>query len=70
MVVQLVVMGVTNLFKLKADWFYDYEAQFALNNLVNDATTRYTISCILLGIAYIVVFNIIGYYSFKKIEIK
>lgn len=70
MVIQLIVMGITNLFKLQADWFYHYEFQFALNNLVNNPTGEYMLQCILLGIGYIVFFNLIGYYVFKKSEVK
>ena len=41
-----------------------------LTKLVNDPTNKYVISCTILGIVYIAVFNIIGYYAFKKAEIK
>lgn len=70
MVIQLVVIGVTNLFKIKANWFYNYEVQFALSNLASNPTSNYILKCTLLGIIYIVVFNLIGYYSFKNTEIK
>jgi len=69
MVVQLIGFSIINLFHIKADWFYDYEIQFALINLVNNPTTSYLIKCTLLGIFYIILFNVIGYYSFKKIDI-
>ena len=68
--IQLIATGIINLFKLKADWFYNYEIQLALTKLVNDPTNKYVISCTILGIVYIVVFNIIGYYAFKKAEIR
>lgn len=70
MAIQLLVMGITNLFKIKADWFYNYEVQFALNNLANNPANNYVLKCILLGFAYIIIFNLIGYYSFKNTEIK
>lgn len=70
MAFQLLVMGITNLFKIKADWFYNYEIQFALTKLANNPTNEYIMKCVLLGLIYIVVFNLIGYYAFKKTEIK
>lgn len=70
MVVQLVVMGITNLFKIKADWFYNYEIQFALTKLADNASNEYILKCALLGVAYIIIFNVIGYFSLKKSEIK
>lgn len=70
MVVQLIVIGITNLFKIKVDWFYNYEIQFALSNLAINPTNSYILKCILLGVLYIIIFNIVGYYSFKKAEIK
>lgn len=69
-VVQLIATGIINLFKLSADWFNNYEIQLALTKLVNNPTNKYIVSCALLGIAYIVIFNTIGYYAFKKAEIK
>ena len=68
-VVQLIATGIINLFKLNADWFNNYEIQLALTKLVNNPTNKYIVSCALLGIAYIVIFNTIGYYAFKKAEI-
>lgn len=70
MIVQLIVLGVTTLFRIKIDWFYQYEIQNALANLVNHPTNQYILNCALLGIFYIVLFNIIGYYVFKKTEVK
>jgi len=70
MLVQLVVLGFTNLFRIKADWLYQYEIQNALGNLVNHPTSGYILNCALLGIFYIVIFNVIGYYAFLKTEIK
>lgn len=69
MVVQLIAMGIINLFRLEADWF-NYEIQVALQKIVTSSNTIYIRNCILLGIAYIIVFNLIGYFSFKKAEIK
>ncbi|MCI9233080.1 MAG: hypothetical protein HFH08_00615 [Bacilli bacterium] len=67
---QLVVIGITSLFKIKADWFYNYEFQFALEKIAQNPSTQYLIACTVLGIFYILIFHTIGYYSFKKSEIK
>lgn len=69
-VVQLIMGAVINLFKLNAEWFNNYEIQSALMKLVNNPSNKYAACCALLGIVYIFIFNIIGYYSFKKAEIK
>ncbi len=70
LVIQLLASAVVSLLKVNADWFYNYEFQFALRNLINNPTDTYILKCSLLGLAYIVIFNILGYYSFKKTEIK
>lgn len=70
LVVQLIGFGAINLFRLKADWFFDYEIQFALSKLATDVGNSYIIKCALLGLLYIVVFNTIGYIVFKRKEIK
>ena len=69
MVVQLIGMAIINLFKLKGD-FFNYEIQMALSNLASNPSSDYIGKCILLGVVYIIVFNVIGYYAFKKSEIK
>ena len=69
MVVQLIGMAIIILFKLKGD-FFNYEIQMALSNLASNPSSDYILKCILLGVAYIIVFNVIGYYAFKKSEIK
>ncbi len=70
LVVQLIGLGIINLFKINGDWFYNYEIQFALSNLANNPTNAYIIKCIILGFSYIIIFNIIGYIVFKNKEIK
>ena len=70
MIVQLIITGITNLCKVKADWYTNYGIQTALTKLVNNPTNKYIITCAILGIAYIIIFNVIGYYVFKKSEIK
>ncbi len=69
MVVQLIGLGIINLLHITADWFYNYEIQYALTNLVNNPATSYLIKCTLLGVFYIILFNVVGYYSFKKADI-
>ena len=69
-IVQLIVLGITNLFRIKADWFYQYEIQNALGNLANSPTNQYILNCTLLGIFYLILFNIIGYFVFRRTEIK
>lgn len=70
MVFQLVVMTITSMFRIKAEWFTNYELQYALVNLSNNPTSSYILKCSLLGIGYIAIFSLIGYYAFKKAEIK
>jgi len=70
MVIQIIVMAGANLLHIDAKWFYDYEFQFALTNLVNHPTSAYILKCTALGIFYIILFNAIGYYTFKNTEIK
>lgn len=70
MVVQLIGIAIINLLRIKADWFNNYEIQFALTKIVNNPTNHYIINCAILGVVYIIIFNIIGYFSFKKAEVK
>lgn len=69
MIVQVIIMAVINLFKINPN-IMNYEYQYVLSSVSNNPTNTYIIQCLLLGIAYIVVFNFIGYYSLKKAEIK
>ncbi len=70
MVVQLIGLGIINLFRIKADWFYNYEIQFALAKLANNPSSGFIIKCVCLGFIYIVLFNSVGYLVFKNKEIK
>lgn len=70
MVFQLLVITIASMFRIKVDWFNNYELQNALANLSSNPTSSYILKCCLLGIGYIVIFGLIGYYSFKKAEIK
>lgn len=69
LVSQLALSGIIKLFSLKPN-IVNYEFQVALGNLINNPTNEYLIRCTILGIIYILLFNLIGYYSFKKAEIK
>lgn len=69
MVFQLVLSGIIKLFSLETG-LMNYELQMALGNLANNPTNIYIVKCLLLGIIYIIAFNLIGYYTFKKAEIK
>ena len=69
-VVQLILMGIIALFKLDSSIMTNWEIQYILSNLVENPTIEYIIKTFLLGAAYILIFNIIGYISFKKAEIK
>lgn len=68
--IQLILMGIIALFRLDSTIMTNWEAQYMLGNLVNNPTNEYVIKSILLGIGYVLVFNITGYISFKKTEIK
>ena len=69
MVFQLLVMTITSMFRIKAEWFTNYELQYALVNLSNNPTSSYILKC-----HWESDFNadpyLIGYYAFKKAEIK
>lgn len=69
-VVQLLIMGISALFRLKSANIMKYELQFALSSLADNPQTQYLLNCIGLGLLYFVIFNLIGYLSFCKAEIK
>lgn len=68
-VVQLLIMSTVTLFKINPD-IYMWEYQNILAKLAGNSANDYIIKCAVLGIAYIVIFNIIGYKAIKKAEIK
>lgn len=68
-VAQLLLSLFVKIFKIKGGIF-NYEYQTVLGKLAGSPENNYIIKCVMLGIIYIVIFNIIGYYSFKKAEIK
>lgn len=70
MVVQMIIMGIATIFEFDVDKILFYEFQYVLMNLVSNPTTTYLIQTLILAFSYIVIFNLIGYYSFKKAEVK
>lgn len=68
-VAQLLLTLFVKIFKVKNDIF-NYEYQTVLGKLAGSPENYYIIRCVMLGIIYIAIFNVIGYYSFKKAEIK
>ncbi|MBO5349351.1 MAG: hypothetical protein J6A89_05995 [Clostridia bacterium] len=69
-ILEIIINIISMKFKVNVEWYYKYQFIYSLENLINKPTNKYIMSCAVLGIAYIIVFNIIGYYSFKKAEIK
>lgn len=69
MVFQFIVITITQLLRIKADWFTNYDLQWAMLKLANNPANDYILKCGLLGLAYVVIFGLIGYYAFKKAEI-
>lgn len=69
MVFQFIVITLTQLLRIKADWFTNYDLQWAMLKLANNPANDYILKCGLLGLIYVVIFGLIGYYAFKKAEI-
>lgn len=69
MVSELVLMAIISLFKVNQN-IINFEYQIALQILADNPTNIYILKSLILGIVYIIGFNLIGYYSFKKAEIK
>lgn len=68
-VFQLVLSGVIKLFNIKVP-LMNYEFQTALGCLTENPTNLYLMRCVIIGGVAIILFNLIGYYSFKKTEIR
>lgn len=68
-VCELIFMGIISFFKVNPD-FMNYEYQVALQILAGNPTNKFIMETVVLGIAYIIIFNLIGYYMLKKAEIK
>lgn len=69
LVCQLLFIAAIKLLRVKSS-LIQYEYQTALSMLARNPENEYVMKCTLLGIIYIVIFNLIGYYSFKRAEIK
>lgn len=66
---QLILMGIITLFRIEPT-ILKWELQNILESLVQNPANKYIIKTSILGLAYFVGANLIGYYSFKKSEIK
>lgn len=67
---QITTSMLSNSVSIISDWIKNYEFQRMLINLAGNPSTDYVLKCGLLGISYMVLFSVIGYYVFKKVEIK
>lgn len=70
MIVQLLIAGISAMFRFKAGNIIKYEYQTVLENLVNNPASSYIIKILMISLVYIVIFNVIGYRVLKKTEIK
>ena len=70
MVIQLVIMGISTLFRFDANNILNYEFQYIIGNLISNPSNIYILKTLALAIFYIIIFNLIGYKVFKKTEIK
>lgn len=66
---QLIATIIISIFKINGDWFTNYDFQWAMLKLANNPANDYILKCGLLGLSYVVIFGLIGYYAFKKAEI-
>lgn len=57
------------IFKIKEDYLY-YEFQLMIGKLANNPSSSYVLNSYLICVMVIVVFNLLGYLSFKKAEIR
>ncbi len=69
-VVELIAMGICTLFRLDAVKIFEYDFTFMLRNIANNQTDTLIMKSLVLAIVYIVLFNIVGYFVFKKSEVK
>ena len=69
MIVQLILLGMISLLKIDPS-IMEFEVQNILSNIVINQESKYIIRAFIMGTIYTLGFNIIGYYSFKKTEIK
>ena len=69
MIVQLILLGMISLLKIDPS-IMEFEVQNILSNIVINQESKYIIRAFIMGTIYTLGFNIIGYYLFKKTEIK
>lgn len=68
-ITQLILMGIITLFRIDPA-ILKWELQNILESLVQNPANEYIIKTTILGSAYFIGANLIGYYAFKKSEIK
>ena len=68
-ITQLILMAIITLFRIDPV-ILKWELQNILENLVQNPANEYIIKTCILGFTYFTGANLIGYYSFKKSEIK
>ena len=69
-IVQLIAMGICTLFRLDAVKMFEYDFTFMLRNIANSQTDTLIMKSLVLAVVYIVLFNIVGYFVFKRSEVK
>ncbi|MCD7892814.1 MAG: ABC transporter permease subunit [Erysipelotrichaceae bacterium] len=70
MLFQIICSGIIGVLRINTDFYMNYELQNALTNLASNPSLKYILYCFILGVLYMLIFNVIGYLSFKKAEIK
>ena len=68
-VCQLILNLAVTIFKIKEEYLY-YELQLMIGKLAYDPSNSYILHSFLVCAVVIIVFNVLGYLSFKKAEIK
>ena len=68
-VFQLALNLVATIFKIKEEYLY-YEFQLMIGRLANNPSNSYVLHSYLVCAVVIIVFNVLGYLSFKKAEIR
>ena len=69
LVFQVVLNLAATIFKIKEEYLY-YELQLMIRRLANNPSDNYVLHSYLVCGVIIIVFNVLGYLSFKKAEIK
>ena len=69
MVFQILLNIIIVVFKIKEEYMY-YEFQLMLGKLAGNPSDSYILHSYLVCIAVMIVFNLLGYLSFRKAEIK